>query len=291
MGALSHNPKFIRLSGTIFCSTDADGDSLNEFFNNIPVYMFTFNGQPGGDVFNPLNENVTIKYPELLNDELYEVTNEFLRKNNLTDFEVIHFRAEPNDERARAGFNSLKTKEIINYWLDRLQPLIDINKTYVLCSNSKMFFDMFTNRYKNAVYLDREFSFYEYEKELINGTIELKKPKLIPDYVFGNDDQPFHHTYSIKFSNYIAFIEQCILTKSKRNIHVCDGYRNMISLFMTYPTLIKSVPITWVTFDNLIERKYTSEGCYYHRDVEELNNKSLIKVPESLCEHSLGKLC
>lgn len=234
-------------------------------------------------VINRIRHNIEVLPEHELVDEFhnsnFEIFCEFTDTNeslsskilsdlNFYDFETIHFRWH-----SHCGIPN--EKEIINYWIDRLSNHIDSNKMYFLSSSNPMFYKLFEERFKNCFYLDRgKYSFYyNFSQE-------------IPTYI------PSHITLPSKIqdaNDYIAYLELSIICKSKKIIHVSDGYRCMISLFLWLPIIKYQIPILWISCIYDVNRIYNMNGCFYQK-INEIH-KNEIAPPNCMCEYSNGHFC
>lgn len=201
-------------------------------------------------------------------DEQIKIRNQFLLEKNIENFDSLHFRCHSND-------NQKSEREIINYWIERISPHIDPNKTYFLSSSNQLFYKIFEEKFKNCFYIDR--GKYSYNTQTSN-----KELNFLPDNVR-------RHSNFKDINDYIAFLELSIICKSEKIIHSSDGYRDMISLFLWFPILKYQIPLLWIAFQNDVTRKYNLNGCYYQ--TSESIDKSKIPVPYSLCQYSNGQLC
>jgi hypothetical protein len=202
-----------------------------------------------------------------ITDTNKSLSDQILIDLNISDFESIHFRWHSH-------YGTPNEKDIINYWIDRLSVHIDPNKMYFLSSSNPMFYTLFESRFKNCFYLDRgKYSYHNFSD---------KTPDFIPNHLI-------LPTKLQDVNDYIAYLELSIICKSKKIIHVSDGYRCMISLFLWLPIIKYQIPILWISCIYDVHRIYNMSGCFHQRFTE--INKSEIIVPTYMCEYSNGHFC
>lgn len=216
-----------------------------------------------------------------LGKTITDLAQEFIAKKNLTEFDAIHFRWESPYE-----LDVAKRHEIINYWLEKMQPILDRKKTYFLSSISSEFYLLFREKYPNikSLFIDRE-DLDSFRRATQPPSDDWRIPSTLPE---GLIDKSTDSMCAV--SDLMAFIEVAVMSNSNHIIHANDGFRIMISLFLWYPMVVKSIPVTWV-HRHIIKRKLE-----FHKSIYEINetierNLPNIKIPDAVCERSHGYYC
>lgn len=204
--------------------------------------------------FSKKDKNHTYPKPLIkLSKNIKKIARDFIKSNDLEEYEVIHFRWN-------SRYDNICGPEVVEYLVQRLGEVIDTNKKYFISSNYSIFQEKIKSKFSNVYYIDRgpaDFTSIE------SGTI---KNKNLPYFISKKILEELPN--NTQLSNFIAHVELEIINRSKRVIHCSEISRDIISLFLWYPILVKKRELLWVACENNIIRKYDFDGCIYQEVLE-----------------------
>jgi hypothetical protein len=224
---------------------------LNKIRHYVPVL-------PNNEVVPPNNNDSNdFKIFCDVNEHIKKIVDNILIEKEINDYESIHFRWNEH-------IPHVCEDDVIIYWIERLTPLINPDKIYFLTSNHPKFYYFFEKKFPNCFYIKRD----EYIKTIENDFTKYKQNDIF---------------------DYIAHIDLRLVCRSKNIIHLTDGVREMISLFLWLPILQYKIPITWVTFHNFVYREYSINGCHNQKILG--SNYMETVIPKCVCDITQGRLC